>query len=554
MAFKTISKKSLSIVVVVLTVTLGLLSFAPKDHYFEIAKNLDIFASLYKELNTYYVDDINPNTIVRKGIDGMLKTLDPYTVYIPEDDIEDYRTMSTGEYGGIGALTNTINGEHVVLMIYEGYPAFEAGLKIGDIIVEVDGVNVTGYSNDELGKLLKGQSDTKASIKVRRYGVDKPVSITLVRKNVKIENVTFKGMVTSDIGMVKLSEFMSDAGKDVKNAVAELKKQGAKKIIIDLRDNPGGLLHESVNLCNIFIPKGKVVVDTKGKIKDLNKTYKTLDEAFDTDIPLAVLINSMSASASEIVSGVMQDYDRGVVIGQKSFGKGLVQASRPLSYNSQLKITTAKYYTPSGRCIQALDYSNRNEDGSVGAVPDSLKSRFYTTNGREVYDGGGIDPDISVKPWEPAAIVLELADQGLLFSFATKFAHENPSISSPKEFEVTDKIFEDFKKWTVQKNFTHKTKTRENISKLIATAKSENYYQGMEASLKSLETAILDLKDNSLNLFSDDIKVVLKEEIVSRYYFEKGVIEASLGGDKEVQKAIEILNSPNEYKRLLSKK
>lgn len=538
-------------IVVILLATITLVSFTYKDHYFEIARNLDIFASLYKELNVYYVDEINPNTIIRKGIDGMLKNLDPYTVYIPEDDIEDYRTMATGEYGGIGALTGNIQGKHVVLMIYEGYPAYDAGLKIGDALLTVDGIDITSYSSDEMGRLLKGQSDSKALLTVERYGHDAPVSLEVERKNIKIKNIAYKGMVTEDIGYIRLTEFTNNAAKNIKDGLKELQKEGAKKLILDLRENPGGLLHESVNLCNIFIPKGEVVVDTKGKIADLNKTYKTLDAPYDTEIPLAILISSTSASASEIVAGVMQDYDRGVVIGQKSFGKGLVQASRPLSYNAQLKVTTAKYYTPSGRCIQALDYSNRNEDGSVGSVPDSLKQEFTTRSGRLVYDGGGIDPDIVLEAWKPAAVVSDLSEQGLLFSFGTKYYYENDSIAAAKSFTVDEKLYAEFKKWVAENKFTHSTKTRKSVTNLIASAKKENYYDDLQQSLEVLKSNILNHKDNSLDLFSEEIKNVLKEEIVSRYYFEKGVIEASFADDREVLSAIAILNDTEKYQNIL---
>jgi carboxyl-terminal processing protease len=547
-------KKIIASILIFLTLSLGLFSFSPKDHYFEIARNLDIFATLYKELNVYYVDDINPSTVIKKGIDAMLKNLDPYTVYIAEDDIEDYRTMATGEYGGVGALTGSINGDHVVLMIYKGYPAFEAGLKIGDIITTVDGVDVTTMTNDQMSKLLKGQSDTKTTLVVKRYGLEKSVPITLERKNIKINSVVYSGMLDETTGFIKLSEFNSDCSGEVLNAFKELKKSGAQKLVLDLRDNPGGLLHESVNICNIFVPKGEVVVDTKGKIKDLNKTYKTLDASFDENIPLAILISSSSASASEIVAGVIQDYDRGVIIGQKSFGKGLVQATRPLSYNSQLKITTAKYYTPSGRCIQTLDYSHRNSDGSVGAVPDSLKKAFITANGRKVFDGGGIDPDITVSAWTPAAVVSDLAEQGIIFSFATKFAYENDSIPSARVFKVSDQLYNEFKAYAKANNFKHSTKTKTSVETLIASAKTENYFSALETSLNALEKNVSNFKDNSLDLFATDIKMVLEEEIVSRYYFENGVIEATFKYDDDVKKALEVLSNKEKYNSILQKK
>ncbi len=531
-----------------------LLATTAKDPYFEIARNLEIFASLYKEVNEYYVDEINPNEVIRNGIDKMLDDLDPYTVYIPEDDIEDYRTMATGEYGGLGALTGQIGDKHVIMMIYEGYPAQEAGLEIGDEIIKVDEVEVAGLSHDELGQLIKGQSGSKVNILINRYGASEPQAFTIERSKIQVDNIAYKGMITEDIGMIKLVEFTRNAGKNVKDATKELKKQGATKIILDLRDNPGGLLHESVNLCNVFIGKDQVVVDTKGKIEDLNKTYRTLDNALDEEIPLVVLINSSSASASEIVAGVVQDYDRGVLVGQKSFGKGLVQATRKLSYNSQLKITTAKYYTPSGRCIQALDYSNRNPDGSVGKVADSLKNTFTTRNGREVYDGGGIDPDVVIDEWKPAPFLSSISHEGHIFNFATKFRAENPTISGARAFSISDETYNDFVQWLQEKDFEYSTRTEETFEQLVASAKKESYYNDIESSLQALGKRVNNHKSIDLQLFKEEIKDVLEEEIVSRYYFEKGIIESTFDDDENILKAVEILNDQELYNSILTNK
>ena len=339
----------------------------PSEKYFEITKNLDIFATLYKEVNTYYVEDVDPNQLIKTGIDAMLESLDPYTNYIPEDDIEDYRTMTTGQYGGIGALIGTRNGKNMIIMPYEGFPAHNAGLKIGDEIIMVDGINVKEKAYTDISKLLRGQAKSTLQISVRRYGSSELVEVKMSREKITIDNVPYFGLVDDGIGYIKLSDFTTNAGKEVKNAVVDLKEQGATQFILDLRGNPGGLLNEAVNVSNIFIPKGSEVVSTKGKMTDWNKTYKALNPPVDTEMPLVVLVSSSSASASEIVAGVVQDYDRGVLVGQKTFGKGLVQATRPLTYNSQLKITTAKYYIPSGRCIQAIDYTSRNEDGGLEA-------------------------------------------------------------------------------------------------------------------------------------------------------------------------------------------
>ncbi|MBR9999113.1 MAG: S41 family peptidase, partial [Cyclobacteriaceae bacterium] len=401
----------------------------PSERYFEIAKNLDIFATLFKEVNSYYVDEVNPNKLMRTGIEAMLESLDPYTNYIPEDDIEDYRTMTTNQYGGIGALIGRNNDKNLIIMPYEGFPAHKKGLKIGDELIEIDGVNVIEKTTGDISKLLKGQANTDVELTIIRYGVEKPMKFSLKREKITIDNVPYSGLVAEDIGYIKLTDFTTSAGKEVSRAVEKLKESGAKKLILDLRDNPGGLLNEAVNVTNVFITRGQEVVSTKGKMTDWNKTYRALNNPIDTEIPLVVLTNSRSASASEIVSGTIQDYDRGVLVGTKTFGKGLVQATRPLSYNSQLKVTTAKYYIPSGRCIQAINYGERNEDGSVKRIPDSLKVEFETKNGRVVYDGGGIDPDIVVEDRNLAPITLILMSKGLLFDYATQYYYSHESIA-----------------------------------------------------------------------------------------------------------------------------
>src|SRR6187549_1845077 len=381
------------------------LSFSkPAERYFEIAKNLDIFATLFKEVNALYVDEVNPNKLVRTGIDAMLTSLDPYTNYIPEDEVEDFRTINTGQYGGIGAITREIGNRTVVTMLMEGYGAQKGGLKIGDEILKIDDISLSKLSREESGQVMKGQVGTPVSLTVKRIGVEEPIKLEFKRERIKLTNVPYHGMIDKDIAYIQLSDFTPDAAKEVKGALIQLREQGAKSVILDLRGNPGGLLIEAVNITNIFLPKGKMVVSTKGKIPENNLNYETLNSPVDTEIPVAVLINRSSASASEIVAGTLQDYDRGLIIGEKSYGKGLVQVSRQLSYNSQLKVTTAKYYTPTGRCIQVLDYTHRRDDGSVASIPDSLKHTFKTTAGRVVYDGGGIDPDVALTTLQPTAI------------------------------------------------------------------------------------------------------------------------------------------------------
>jgi carboxyl-terminal processing protease len=526
----------------------------PGDKYFEIAKNLDIFATLFKEVNTYYVDEISPNTIMKKGIDAMLESLDPYTNYIPEDEIEDFRTMTTGQYGGIGAVIGKRNDKSIILMPYEGFPAHKAGLMVGDEIISVDGIVVDKKNTSDISKLLKGQSNTEVAVVIKRYGVEKAFEVKLTREKIKIENVPYYGMINEKVGYMRLSDFTSNASKEVKKALNELKDKGAKNIILDLRDNPGGLLSEAINISNLFISKDKEIVSTKGKIAEWNKTYTALNAAVDTDIPLVVLTSSRSASASEIVSGVMQDYDRGVLVGQRTYGKGLVQATRPLSYNSQLKITTAKYYTPSGRCIQAIDYSNRNEDGSVGTIPDSLRKAFNTKNGRLVYDGAGVTPDIEVEKKTLAPITTSLANKGHLFDYATVYASQNKKIKPAKEFKVTEAEYQEFVKWLSGKEYDYVTKVETTLEDLVNFSKKEKYYDAIKGQIETLKTQINHNKENDLQTFKAEIKELLEEEIVSRYYLQKGVVEASFDNDEDVQAALKIFNDQPGFNKILSGK
>ena len=397
------------LVAITLVVAVSIALIKPENKYFEIARNLDIFATLYKEVNAFYVDEVDPEKTIKTGIDAMLASLDPYTNYIPEEDMDAYSLMITGKYAGIGSLIGVINGRVLITMPNDGFPAANAGLRIGDEIIKVDNVDVKGQPTSEVSKLLKGNAGTEVNVTVLRRGEEKPLVFEIKRAEITLPNVPYHGIVGENVGYIKLAEFTTDAGKEVKDAVESLKKQGATSLILDVRENPGGLLHEAVNICNVFIPKNKVVVETKGKVEQWNQVYKTLNRPTDVEIPLVVLTSTGSASASEIVSGTIQDYDRGVLVGRQTFGKGLVQTTRPLAYNSQLKVTTAKYYIPSGRCIQAVDYSHRNPDGSVGKVPDSLMVAFKTQNGRTVYDGGGIKPDIEVNPEYYSSLAIALS-------------------------------------------------------------------------------------------------------------------------------------------------
>jgi carboxyl-terminal processing protease len=542
---------------IVLGLALGCLLFSftpPAERYFEIAKNLDIFASLFREVNNLYVDDISPTKMVHTGIDAMLNSLDPYTNYISEDQVEDFRTQNTGQYGGIGALTRVIDKRTLVTMVYESYPAFKNGLKIGDEVIKMDGRELAKLTQEEANHLMRGQVGTPIKLTIKRFGQDQLMELEFKREKIKISNVPYFGMLGSDVGYIQLTEFTPDAGKEVKNALISLKEQGAKHIVLDLRGNPGGLLFEAVNICNLFIPKGKKVVDTRGKLEEHNITYETLNAPVDLDIPVAVLINRGSASASEIVAGTLQDYDRAVIIGERSFGKGLVQLSRPLSYNAQIKITTAKYYTPTGRCIQVLDYTHRREDGSAGVVPDSIKKEFRTSRDRKVYDGGGIDPDVKLPAQEASPIAATLYVRGFLFDYATLYASKHKAITEPKKFALTDVEYEEFIQWMKGREYTYRTEIEENLNALIAEAKEDKFYTDLKPTLEHLQTRIKENRKNDLMLSKDQIKILLEEEIVGRYFLEKGSVEARFKSDEETKRAITVLHNQTEYKKILNHK
>lgn len=539
-------------VAALLIATVAFTSSAYVDSYFEMTKNLDIFYSLFKEINLYYVDDTEPGDLMKKGIDGMLKSLDPYTVYIPESDIEDYRFMTTGQYGGVGALIRTKDDHIVIAEPYKDFPTDKAGLVAGDIILEIDGKSTEGKTTQDVSKVLKGQPGTEVKLKVRRYGQEKTFEAKVVREEIQIESVPFRGMLDEEIGYINLSSFTRDCSKDVFQAYEELHKQGMKKLVFDLRGNPGGLLDEAVKICNLFVDKGELIVSTKGKVKEWSKNYMSRSEPINKDIPIVVLVNRGSASASEIVSGTLQDLDRGVVLGEKTYGKGLVQTTRPLSYNSQLKVTTAKYYIPSGRCIQALDYSNRNDDGSVGSVPDSLKSEFKTKGGRKVFDGGGIDPDVVMEGELLGDISIALMTKMLVFDFATKFRFENDSIGPAAEFQISDAIYSEFEAFLQDKEYDYTTESELLLERMEETAKEEKYFDRISTEFTQLEEKLMHNKAADLQTFKPEISEMLRSEIVGRYYYQEGRIAAMLQDDPDVLKARELLNAPTEYSALLA--
>jgi carboxyl-terminal processing protease len=530
------------------------ISFKQDDRLFEIARNLDIYATLFKELNAYYVDEVNPNKLIKTSIDGMLKNLDPYTVYYAEDDIEDYMTMTTGKYNGIGAMVSSLDNKHIIMMIYEDTPAQKAGLQLGDEILKIDGIDLSALADSDPGKLLRGQTNSTVKLTIKRYGTPKPLEIPVTRDIVKVTNVPYYGMINDEVGYIDLKDFTATASREVRNAFQELKGKGMKKLVLDVRENPGGLLNMAIEISNVFIPKGEEIVSTKGKVTEWNKTYEAYNPALDTEIPIVVLANNRSASAAEIVAGVIQDYDRGVLIGQRTYGKGLVQTTRDLSYNTKMKITTAKYYIPSGRCIQAIDYSHRNDDGSVGKVPDSLQTAFTTRAGRVVYDGGGVLPDILTDKETYSPLAISLIRKRLIFDYAVKYHAEHPTIKPAREFAVTDAEYQDFVKWLGDKEYGYTTQVEKDLNDLEASAKKEKSISTIEEQLKALKNKLSHSKDNDLQIHKAEIKALLQEEIVKHYYLEKGMKEASFNNDPEMKAALELYKDMNRYSELLKAK
>lgn len=526
-------------------------SVAPTEKYFDIAKSLDIFATLFKEVNAYYVDEIDPKDLVDKGINGMLESLDPYTDYISEEDLEDFSIQTTGQYAGIGALIGTINDKIVITNPYVGFPANKAGLRVGDEIVEVDGMDVRGKTTSEVSTLLKGKPHTQLKLSVKRPGKSQSIPFSINREKIKLSNVVYQGLVSDGIGYIKLDDFTPGAAKEVEEAVVDLKKQGARKLILDLRDNPGGLLYEAVNIVNIFIPKGREVVSTKGKVKDWNKTYVSLNNPIDTTTPLAILTSENSASASEIVAGALQDYDRAILVGQRTFGKGLVQTTRPLTYNAQLKVTTAKYYIPSGRCIQALDYAHRNADGSVDKVADSLKSEFLTKGGRKVYDGGGLDPDVVVKEEFLSPASVQLITSGLIFEYATLYRSEHPDFEITADFSLSDNDYNQFGEWLKSRKFVFSSDLDDQMKRLIEVAKQERTYPELQNQLVELQQRIEQSRAKDLVRYRDEIAQLVEEQIAFHYGLSRAKIDQSLKRDQVLAEASRFLHEEARYVDLL---
>lgn len=525
------------------------------DPYFEISKNLDIYTNLFKELNTYYVDPIEPGKLVKTGVDAMLEDLDPYTNYITESDIEEYEFMTTGKYGGIGANMHRKGDEIYIGDVYENSPAQKAGLHPGDLVESIDNQSLKGKSIDDLGMLMKGSPGTQLSMRIIDAFTHQPSTKIVTRGEIEISSVPYASLVgpQNNIAYVRLTQFTQGCGRQVRDAYDSLQKvqPGLKGLVLDLRNNPGGLLDEAVAVCNIFVDKNQLVVTTKGKIPDMDKEYKTPGPAWNKELPLTVLVNHSSASASEIVAGTMQDLDRAVIIGERSYGKGLVQVTRPLGFNARLKLTIARYYTPSGRCIQALDYTHRNADGSVGYMADSLKKAYKTRAGRNVLSGGGVAPEINIKDEPMSMIAVTLYTKNYLFDYATDYARQHPTIAEASKFTLTDAEFNQFAKWLENKDYSYKTETEGGVDSLMKIAVKEKYYDETKQEFDALKAKLSHDKKQDLLKHKEQVKEMLENEIASRYYYTRGRIAQGMQYDKELDRAVALLGQSPEYSKLL---
>lgn len=543
---------------VVVVLILGALAFwgfkSGDSRSFQIAKNLDVFNSIVKELDLFYVDTIDPDKTIREGIDAMLYSLDPYTEYYPEDDQSELEQMLKNTYGGIGSIItwDAKLKRSVIAEPYEGMPAATSGLKAGDVLMAIDGKDLAGKNNQEVSEMLRGQVGTGFKLTVQRPGTEKPLDFDIVRRSIQLPIIPYYTALYNHVGYINLSTFSGNPSKEFKQAFLDLKKKGITSLIIDLRNNGGGLLDEAIEIANFFVPRGKVLVTTKGKIKQASNTYKTLREPLDLDIPLAVLVNSSTASSSEILAGSLQDLDRAVIVGNRTFGKGLVQTTRMLPYGGTMKLTTSKYYIPSGRCVQAIDYKHRNEDGSVGRIPDSLTTVFHTAAGREVRDGGGVTPDIEVKQEKLPNILFYLVNDNLIFNYATQYCLKHATIAEPEKFVITDADYADFKEMVKKADFKYDQQTEKILKSLKEMAEFEGYLSDASEEFNALEKKLTHNLDRDLDYFSKDIKSMIALEIVKRYYYQRGAIIEQLKDDDDLKKAVEILTHPDDYHKMLS--
>lgn len=550
-------KKIAFVMLPALVLCLCLVGFKRDNHNFQVSKNLDVFNSVYKELDMFYVDTIDPQKVIRAGIDAMLEEIDPYTEYYPEDDLGEFKQMITGKYAGIGSIIRYYKKRERVVIFepYEGTPAAEVGLKVGDVILEIDGKDVKGLMTDKVSDMLRGDVGTTFLLKVDRPGESAPLEFKITRRNIQTPSVPYYGILPNgETGYIQLSSFTDNCARDVRRAVIDLKEQGAKNLVLDLRGNGGGSLKEAVEIVNMFVPKGLEIISTKGKLRQACHVYKSTREPLDTEIPLSVLVDGASASASEIVAGSLQDLDRAVIVGMRTFGKGLVQISRDLPYNGQLKVTTSKYYIPSGRCIQALDYQHRDNAGRAIRTPDSLTNIFHTAAGREVRDGGGIRPDVEVKADEQSNLLYYLLNDDVLLDYGTDYALAHPTIASPEDFAITDADYNDFKNKVLASGFKYDRQSAEALKKLKELAKFEGYLQDAEAEFEALEKKLQHNLEADLDRLSEDIKPLLAAEIVKRYYFQRGVIILQLRDDPDLDKALEVLGDSTRYASIFAVK
>ena len=529
------------------------------DRHFELSKNLEIFNSLYKSLNLHYVDTIPLNRMVKAGIDGMLRNIDPYTVYIPAEKDEDFTLMTTGEYAGVGAIITQRDSAIYINEVYVDMPAHSAGLRAADKIVSVDKTEIKNHTTQQVSEMLRGIPGTEVKVGILHPNETKVKYYNITRKQIYINPITYYNVVADSIGYINLSSFTDNCSTELKKAYLELKDKGIKSLIIDLRSNPGGLLREAINISNFFLPKGEVIVSTKGKEEDENTTYKAHNNPIDTEIPLVIMVDNNSASASEIVAGAMQDLDRAVVVGSRTYGKGLVQGTFPVAYDGKLKVTTAKYYTPSGRCIQAINYTQKEGEKS-DVIPDSLTTEFKTRAGRIVRDGRGIMPDVEYKykhekdSMALALLCVELIKKNITFDYATKFKLEHETIPSIEDFTITDEIYNDFKQFVLEKDFKYQNSSQEGLKKLIEIIKKENFYEDSKEILDSLEAKLQHSTEAELEKYKKEISQMLSAEIVKRYYFSKGEAQEVLKTDEELKLCIEILNDPKHYNEILKGK
>lgn len=520
-----------------------------QNNGFETIKSLEITDQIYEHLEKYYVDDINVGALSKNAIDAMLKDLDPYTVYYHESNIEDYRLMTTGQYGGIGALIRKV-GDHVCISEpYEGNPAMKAGLLAGDKILAVDGKDMTNKNSDDVSTALKGPKGTTLEVKVERNGEEKVFKFE--RDEIKLPDVPYYGMIDENVGYIKLSSFTRTASQEVIKSYNELKEQGMKQLIFDLRGNGGGLLIEAVKIVNMFVDKNQTVVTTKGRVEEENRTYKTMGDPIDLNIPVVVLVNESSASASEIVSGSLQDLDRAVVVGTTSYGKGLVQRTYDLDYGSKIKLTIAKYYTPSGRCVQRLEYYDKAEGDRPEEIPDSLIKIFHTKNGREVIDGRGIEPDVNIELDDLSRLTATLFRNNIFFNYATDYFYKHDKIADANKFKLTAEEYNEFKKYVLAQDITYSTASEEKLKQMKETAEKEGFYDELESEYEALMNKVVPSKERDLDKFEKEIRIILENEIVSRYYFQKGRAQYNFVDDDYVKKAVEILQNKSEYDTIL---